>query len=161
MGKGFLILRLSLFTTPLINRTFWSDPGGGGSVDGSSGDATKVSNKPHKVEVAPKTSGPKRVGQNLKKEPAQHHFEIISAFINKLEILLAKYEKNEKTEDQANCQVGQPVGKKATTLQSKNSEFTKRKSRAEIKKKKSISAPRENIKKVWKLKFDRRLTLSL
>ena len=115
------------------------------------------------MEVAPKTSGPKRVGQNLKKEPAQqHHFEIISAFINKLEILLAKYEKNEKTdEDQANCQVGQPVGKKATTLQSKNSEFTKRKSRAEIKKEKSISAPRENIKKVWKLKFDRRLTLSL
>ena len=113
------------------------------------------------MEVAPKTSGPKRVGQNLKKEPAQqHHFEIISTFINKLEILLAKYEKNEKTEDdQANCQ---PVGKKnPTTLQSKNSEFTKRKSRAEIKKEKSISAPRENIKKVWKLKFDRRLTLSL
>ena len=93
----------------------------------------------------------------MKKEPAQHHFEIISAFINKLEILLAKYEKNEKTEDdQANCQ--KPVGKKnpTTTLQKNSSEFTKRKSRAEIKKEKeSISAPRENIKKVWKLKFAR------
>ena len=68
--------------------------------------------------------------------------------------MLAKYEKNEKkeTEDnQANCQ---PVGKK-TSLQ-RNTEFTKRKSRAEIKKEKeSISAPRENIKKVWKLKFAR------
>ena len=90
------------------------------------------------------------------------NFEIISAFINKLEILLAKYEKNEKKEgtgdNQANCQ---PVGKK-TSLQ-RNTEFTKRKSRAEIKKEKeSISAPRENIKKVWKLKFARfSLTLSL
>ena len=138
----------------MINR-FWSDPGGGGPVDASSsGDTTKGSNKP-RVEVAPKTSsGPKKAGP--KKEPA-HNFEIIS-FINKLSILLAKYEKNEGKEDnQANCQ---PVGKK-TSLQ-RNTEFTKRKSRAEIKKEKeTISAPRENIKKVWKLKFARFLTLSL
>ena len=108
------------------------------------------------MEVAPKiSSGPKKAGP--KKEPAHNNFEIIS-FINKLSILLAKYEKNEGKEDnQANCQ---PVGKK-TSLQ-KNTEFTKRKSRAEIKKEKeTISAPRENIKKVWKLKFARFLTLSL
>jgi len=58
------------------------DPGGGGPVDASSsGDTTKGSNKPpnHKVEVAPKTSsGPKKAGPNLKKEPA--HFLILKSF---------------------------------------------------------------------------------
>ena len=96
------------------------------------------------------TSGPKKIGQNLKKEPAQKPaVEIISAFINKLEFLLAKYEKNEKEDNQARCQ---PVGKKTTTKNPSTEPFTKRKSRAEIKKEKE-KAPRENIKKVWKLKF--------